>query len=75
MNDRTTGKKNPWHYTKTVLRPKLILLNIGANMAGAGIVTSYFLFFEQTFAEENIKNYFVVIGVMFAVLVIIGTIF
>ena len=75
MNDRAAIKKNPWRYTKTVLRHKLTLLNVGANMVGAGIVASYFLFFEQTFAEDNIKNYFVVIGVMFAVLVIIGTIF
>ena len=44
-------------------------------MVGAGIVASYFIFFEQTFPEINIKNYVVVIGVMFAVLVIIATIF
>ncbi len=44
-------------------------------MAGASIVTSYFIFFEQAFPEVNVKNYIVVIGIMFAVLVIIGTVF
>ncbi|CAB1057337.1 Serine phosphatase RsbU, regulator of sigma subunit [Olavius sp. associated proteobacterium Delta 1] len=44
-------------------------------MVGAGIVTSYFLFFEQSFPEVNLKNYIVVIGVMFVALVIIGTLF
>ena len=68
-------QKDPWNYTKTVLRRRLGILNVSANMVGAVIVASYFLFFEQTFAEENIKDYFLVIGVMFAVLVIIGTIF
>ena len=75
MNDRAAIKKNPWHYTNTVLKHRLGLLNVGANMVGAGIVASYFLFFEQTFPEANIKNYIVVIGVMFVALVIIGTIF
>jgi len=75
MNDPAATKKNPWRYTKTILRHKLTLLSVGANLVGAGIVTSYFLFFEQTFGNENIENYFVVIGVMFVVLVIIGIIF
>ncbi len=75
MNDRVATKKNPWRYTKTILRHKLTLLSVGANLVGAGIVTSYFLFFERTFGYENIENYFVVIGVMFVVLVIIGIIF
>ena len=45
MQDRAALKKNPWHYTKTVLGHRLTLLNVSANMVGAGIVASYFIFF------------------------------
>ena len=44
----------------------------GANLIGAGIVTSYFVFFDQVFPAMRIQNTFYVVGVMFPVLVLIA---
>jgi sigma-B regulation protein RsbU (phosphoserine phosphatase) len=44
----------------------------GANLIGACIVTSYFVFFDQVFSAMRIQNTFYVLGVMFPVLVLIA---
>ena len=44
---------------------------MGANLIGACIVTSYFVFFDRVFPATRIQNTFYVVGIMFPVLVII----
>jgi len=44
----------------------------GANLIGACIVTSYFVFFDQVFSAMRIQNTFYVLGIMFPVLVLIA---
>ena len=45
----------------------------GANLIGACIVTSYFVFFDRVFPAMRIQNTFYFVGVMFPVLVLIAT--
>ena len=44
------------------------LWHIGANLIGACIVTSYFVFFDRVFPTGRIKNTFLVVAVMFPIL-------
>ena len=67
--------KNPWQFINTFFKRKLTILQIGANLAGAGIVTFYFRFFDQGPAVPDAKNDLIVIGIMFVGLVIIATVF
>ena len=46
----------------------------GANLIGACIVTSYFVFFDRVFPAVQIQNTFYVVGVLFPVLVLIAII-
>ena len=46
---------------------------IGANLIGACIVTSYFVFFDQVFPNLRIQNTFYVVGLMFPLLSIFAT--
>ena len=46
--------------------------HIGANLIGAGIVTSYFVFFDRVFPAMQIQNTFYAVGLMFPVLVLIA---
>ena len=50
-------------------------LQLIANFAGACIVTSYFVFFDQVFPEQQAGNTFYVVGIMFVGLVIIAIVF
>jgi sigma-B regulation protein RsbU (phosphoserine phosphatase) len=50
-------------------------LQVVANFAGACIVTSYFVFFDQVFPDQQAQNTFYVVGIMFAGLVIIAIVF
>ena len=68
-------KKNPWQFINTFFKRKLTILQIGANLAGAGIVTFYFMFFDQGLAIADAKKDLIVIGIMFVGLVIIATVF
>ena len=52
-------------------RQKIIFLTIGANLVGALIVTCYFMFFDATIKGTIIKDTFIVMGIMFAGLVIL----
>ncbi len=75
MTSEQDIKKNPWQFINTFLKRKLIILQIGANLAGAGLVTFYFRFFDQGLAVADAKNELIVIGIMFVGLVIIATVF
>ncbi len=75
MTDPAAGKKNPWHTIHTFLTRKLTILQISANLAGAGIVTSYFMFFDTNLKVQRVTNDLIVIGIMFVGLVIIATVF
>ena len=46
MTNKQDIKKNPWQFIDTFFKRKLTILQIGANLAGAGIVTFYFMFFS-----------------------------
>ena len=50
-------------------------LQVAANFAGACIVTSYFVFFDQVFPTQQVQNTFYVVGIMFVGLVIIAMVF
>jgi sigma-B regulation protein RsbU (phosphoserine phosphatase) len=50
-------------------------LQVIANFAGACIVTSYFVFFDQVFPEQEAGNTFYVVGIMFVGLVVIAIVF
>jgi hypothetical protein len=47
MVDQSRIEDNPWFKIDRFLRQKLGLLQIGANLAGACIVTAYFVFLDQ----------------------------
>jgi len=75
MTDPAASEKNPWYTIHTFLTRKLTILQIIANLAGAGIVTSYFMFFETNLKVQRVTNDLIVIGIMFVGLVIIATVF
>jgi sigma-B regulation protein RsbU (phosphoserine phosphatase) len=52
---------------------RLSLWQVGANLIGACIVTSYFVFFDQVFPAVRIQNTFYVVAVMFPILVAIAS--
>lgn len=73
MNDPAAGKSNPWRSFETFFSRKLTILQIIANLAGAGIVTSYFMFFDASVEVQRVTNDLIVIGIMFVGLVLIAT--
>jgi sigma-B regulation protein RsbU (phosphoserine phosphatase) len=75
MTDPATSKKNPWYTIHTFLSRKLTILQIIANLAGAGTVTSYFMFFDPNLKVQRVTNDLIVIGIMFVGLVLIATFF
>ena len=75
MTDLEASKKGPWHKIYTFLRRKLTILQIIANLVGAGIVTSYFMFFDLNLKVQQVSNDLIVIGIMFVGLVIIAWVF
>jgi len=56
MTNKQDIKKNPWQFIDTFFKRKLTILQIGANLAGAGIVTLYFMFFDQGLAVPDAKK-------------------
>jgi sigma-B regulation protein RsbU (phosphoserine phosphatase) len=54
---------------------RLQFWQVGANLIGAFVVTSYFVFFDRVFPAEGIRNTFYVVAVMFPILVLIGNLF
>jgi serine phosphatase RsbU (regulator of sigma subunit) len=75
MPNKQNIKKNPWQFINTFFKRNLNFLQICANLAGAGIVTFYFMFFNQDLAVPEAKNDLIVIGIMFVGLVIIAAVF
>jgi sigma-B regulation protein RsbU (phosphoserine phosphatase) len=75
MTDLEASGKNPWFSIHTFLTRKITILQIIANLAGAGIVTSYFMFFDTNLKVQRVTNDLIVIGIMFVGLVIIATVF
>jgi len=75
MTDLEASVKKPWHKIDTFLRRRLTILQIIANLVGAGIVTSYFMFFDTNLTVERVTNDLIVIGIMFVGLVIIAAVF
>ncbi|OQY03333.1 MAG: hypothetical protein B6I22_11830 [Desulfobacteraceae bacterium 4572_123] len=62
MTNDQDVKKNPWQFINAFLKRKLPILQIGANLAGAGIVTLYFMFIDRGLAVADAKKDLIVIG-------------
>ena len=75
MTDLATSENFRWRSIRLFFTRKLTILQILANLAGAGIVTSYFMFFDPNLKIQRITMDLVVIGVMFVGLVLIATFF
>jgi hypothetical protein len=74
MPNKQDIKKNPWQFINTFFKRKLAIFQIGANLAGAGIVTVYFMYFDRDLAVPDAKNDLIVIGIMFVGLCIIAAV-
>ena len=72
MNSETTGSDPSLQVMFEKSGRMLTWSHIGANLVGAGIVTSYFVFFDRVFPAIQIQNTFYVVGLMFPVLVLIA---
>ena len=66
--------KDTWLQLSRSTRKKIVFLTIGANLVGAIIVTCYFTFFDEAIASEQIRETFIVMGIMFIGLVILAAI-
>ncbi len=66
--------KNPWRFINAIIRRKLIIIQICANLAGAGIVTLYFMFFDEGPKVLDAKHDLIAIGIMFVGLVILAVV-
>lgn len=75
MTDLAAGEKIPWQSIKTSFTRKLIILQVLANLAGTGIVTSYFMFFDPNLKIQRVTIDLIVIGIMFVALVLTATFF
>jgi len=75
MPNKQDIKKNPWQFINSFFNRKLTILQIGANLAGAGIVTFYFMFIKPRVAVPPAITDLIVIGIMFVGLVIIASFF
>ena len=75
MTDLSASEKTSWRSIRTFFTGKLTILQIIANLAGAGIVTSYFMFFDPNLKVHHITIDLIVIGIMFVALVLIATLF
>jgi len=66
--------ENIWLHFYKFTRLRIGILTIGANLIGALVVTCYFTFFDAALAVEQIKDTFIVLGVLFISLVILAAI-
>jgi hypothetical protein len=64
MNQSKEKNGNPWQDIHNFIRRKLGILNIGANLVGAGVVTSYFILFDQALPEAHIGSTLVIVKVI-----------
>ena len=72
MNSWKAIEKNPWHYIPIFMQRRLTILQIFANLAGASIVMSYFIFIDEVRPVQEIKNTLAVVVIMFIGLVILA---
>jgi sigma-B regulation protein RsbU (phosphoserine phosphatase) len=75
MNKSQEIDYNPWQVIHLFFQRKLSVLQIGANLAGACVVTAYFVLFDQALSDVQIKSTIIITGIMFICLVIIGMAF
>ena len=75
MIDLAANEKSSWQTIYSFLTHKLSILQIIANLAGAGIVTSYFMFFDTNLKVQQVTNDLIVIAIMSIGLVIIAAVF
>ena len=74
MIDITAGiHKKTWRSVQRLIDRGTGLVQVAANFVGAGICTSYFMFFDAMHPSERIGQTFKVTIVMFIGLVLIGT--
>jgi sigma-B regulation protein RsbU (phosphoserine phosphatase) len=74
MSNRQNIEKNPWLSLYKSTGRKLAFFEIGANMAGAGIVTCYFFFFDTSFLRQDPGISVSVIGIMCIGLICLATV-
>jgi len=74
MTDKISKNRKSHGLMSNFGRP-LGWLQIVANLVGACIVTSYFVFFDQVFPAQQVQNTFYVVGIMFVGLVVIALVF
>ena len=67
-------EKNPWLSLYKSTGRRVAFLEIGANMAGAGIVTCYFFFFDDPSLIKHLKPSITVIGIMCVGLICLATV-
>ena len=72
MNSNTTGRDPSLQALFQSSGRHLTWSHTGANLIGACIVTSYFVFFDRVFPAMQIQNTFYFVGLMFPVLVLIA---
>ncbi len=75
MNTKTSGTPETLHAMFQTGGRSVSWWQIAANLIGAIIVTSYFVFFDRVFAAMRVQNTFVVVGIMFPVLAVIAFFF
>ncbi len=75
MTEKTSKFRNSHRLMSNVGGRPIGWLQVFANFAGACIVTSYFVFFDQVFPAQQVQNTFYVVGIMFVGLVIIAVVF
>ncbi len=75
MNTKTSGTPETLHAMFRTGGRSVSWWQIAANLIGAIIVTSYFVFFDRVFAAMRVQNTFVVVGIMFPVLAVIAFFF
>lgn len=74
MEPHSHSMANPWRYVESFIKWKVSLLNAGANMIGALIVTLYFLYFDQIGLIPQAGTTIVVVVLMCIGLVCLGTV-
>ena len=75
MTDKISKHSNSHRLLFNVGGQRIGWLQVVANFAGACIVTSYFVFFDQVFSAQYVQTTFFVVGIMFVGLVIIAIVF
>jgi sigma-B regulation protein RsbU (phosphoserine phosphatase) len=72
MNDETLESDTSLKAMSRSIDRRLTFWQLVANLIGAGVVTSYFVFFDRVFPSVEIQNTFYVVAIMFPVLVAIA---